>query len=133
VNKLYLELQEYIYLVQVFQTYVNVFFHSKYTRIIYILEIICGFCHKLSDYSLTTMTAHIRYQVTLYRTLGGRRATGAGFLRVCRFLLPIIIPQTLPNSSNLRRYIILAFTASLNKKQTNCKYFGISLTVLVEI
>jgi hypothetical protein len=80
-----------------------------------------GLCHKSSGYSLTTMTAYIQSQVTLCLTFGGQRAIGAEFLRVFRFLLPILIPYTLPHSSHLRHYIASRLTASLNKKQTNCK------------
>jgi hypothetical protein len=45
---------------------------------------------------LATAAARIRSQVTSYGICGGQNGTGAGFLRVLRFPLPILIPPTAP-------------------------------------
>jgi hypothetical protein len=44
-----------------------------------------------------TATARVRSQV---RSCGGQSGTGAGFLRVLRFPLPIYFPPTAPHSSS---------------------------------
>jgi hypothetical protein len=47
-----------------------------------------------------TAAARVRSQVRSCRICGGKCGTGAGFLRVLRFPLPILIPPTTPHSSS---------------------------------
>jgi hypothetical protein len=47
---------------------------------------------------LPTAMARVRAQVTSCGIRGGQSGTGAGFLRVLWFPLPIIIPQNAPSS-----------------------------------
>jgi hypothetical protein len=51
---------------------------------------------------LPTSMARVRARVRSSRICGGQRDTGAGFLRVLRFTLPILIPPTIPHSSIIR-------------------------------
>jgi hypothetical protein len=48
----------------------------------------------------STATAKVRAQVTYCGIFGEQSDTGAGFLVVLRFPLPIIIPPTAPHSSS---------------------------------
>jgi hypothetical protein len=48
-----------------------------------------------------TAAAQVRAQVRSCGICGGQNNTGAGFLRVLRFPLPILIPPTAPHSYNL--------------------------------
>jgi hypothetical protein len=50
---------------------------------------------------LPTAVARIRAQVKSCRICGGQSGTGAGFLRVVRFPLPILIPPNAPHSSSI--------------------------------
>jgi hypothetical protein len=49
---------------------------------------------------LPTAAARIRAQVSSYWICGRQRGTGAGFLRVLQFPLPVLIPPTAPHSSS---------------------------------
>jgi hypothetical protein len=49
---------------------------------------------------LPTAAAHVRSQVRSSGNYGEQSGTGAGFLRIIRFLLPIHIPPTGPHSSS---------------------------------
>jgi hypothetical protein len=50
-----------------------------------------------------TAAAQVRAQVRSCGICGGQSGTGASFLRVLRFPLPIIIPPTAPHSSSIIR------------------------------
>jgi hypothetical protein len=51
---------------------------------------------------LPTAATRVRAQLRSSGICGGQRGTGAGFLRVLRFPLPIFIPPTAPHSSVIR-------------------------------
>jgi hypothetical protein len=44
--------------------------------------------------------AQVRSQVMTYRTYCGKCGSGAGFLRVLGFPVPILVPRTAPHSSS---------------------------------
>jgi hypothetical protein len=52
--------------------------------------------------SFPTAAARVRSQVRSCGIYGGQSGTGAGFPRVLRFPLPILIPPTAPYSSIIR-------------------------------
>jgi hypothetical protein len=52
---------------------------------------------------LPTAAARFRAQVRSCGICGGQSGTAAGFLRVLRFALPILIPPTAPHSSSIIR------------------------------
>jgi hypothetical protein len=52
---------------------------------------------------LPTAAARVRSQVMSCGVCGGQSGTGAGFLRIPRFPLPILIPPTTPHSSSIIR------------------------------
>jgi hypothetical protein len=52
---------------------------------------------------LPTVAAQVPARVSSCRICGGQSATGAGFLRVPQFPLPILIPPTAPHSSSIIR------------------------------
>jgi hypothetical protein len=51
---------------------------------------------------LPTAAARVRSQVRSCEICGGQSSTGAGFIRVLQFPLPILIPPTTPHSSIIR-------------------------------
>jgi hypothetical protein len=51
---------------------------------------------------LPTAAALFPSQITLYWICGGQIGAGAGFLRVLRFPLPVLIPANAPHSSIIR-------------------------------
>jgi hypothetical protein len=66
---------------------------SNTVRAIVILSVIHG--HAIAQaisHWLPTAAAQVRSQVRSCKICGGQSGTGAGFLRVLRFPLPILIP-----------------------------------------
>jgi hypothetical protein len=59
-----------------------------------------GPCHSSAVSSrLPTAAARVQFQVRLCGICSGQSGTGAGFLRVLRFPLPILVPPNAPYSS----------------------------------
>jgi hypothetical protein len=56
--------------------------------------------HVLSFLSIPTAAARVRSRVWSSGICGGRSGAGAGFLRVLRFPMPILILHTIPQSSS---------------------------------
>jgi hypothetical protein len=65
---------------------------------------------------LPTEAARVRAQVKSCAICGGQSGTGAGFLRVLRFPLPIPIPPTAPHSSS--SIIRGCYNKSVNGRRT---------------
>jgi hypothetical protein len=63
---------------------------------------------------LRTSAVSVRARVRSCRIFGGERDTGAGFLRVLRFPLPILIPPKAPYSSIIRGW----YNTPINGRRT---------------
>jgi hypothetical protein len=63
---------------------------------------------------LPTAEARVRPQVRSCGICGRRSGSGAGFLRVLRFPLPVLIPPTAPHSSIIRDWIVADVPSGLS-------------------
>jgi hypothetical protein len=63
----------------------------------------CGAIAKAVSRRLPIAAARVRSPVRSCGMCGGQSGTGAGFLQVLRFPLPILIPPTTPHSSSVIR------------------------------
>jgi hypothetical protein len=57
--------------------------------------------HREDSRRLSNAAGRVRAQVRSCGICGGQSGIGAGFLRVLRFPLPILIPPTAPHSSTI--------------------------------
>jgi hypothetical protein len=60
-------------------------------------------CHSSGNRRLSTAAARVLSQVRSWGICGGQSGTGAGFLQVLGFPLPILIPPTASHSSSIIR------------------------------
>jgi hypothetical protein len=67
---------------------------------------------------LTTAVIRVRAQVRSCGICGAQSDSGTGFLRVIRFLLPILIPPTIPHSSYIIRDLYNRPVSGLRNKWT---------------
>jgi hypothetical protein len=85
------------------------------------------------SHRLPTAVARVRARVWSCGLCGKQSDTGAGFLRVRRFPLPVLIPLTAPHSSSsgadTRGQLVadvpsgLSFTPPQETKKTNCSCY----------
>jgi hypothetical protein len=69
-------------------------------KYLYLISLDCAIAQAVSR-RLPNAAARVRAQVRSCEICGGQSGTGAGFLQVLRFLLPIFIPPTDPHSSSI--------------------------------
>jgi hypothetical protein len=80
------------------------------------------------SHRLSTVAARVRSQVRSSGICGGQSGSRAGFLRVLRFPLPILIPSIAPHSLIIlpwTLYVVSLLTMSLQNKP-NHDFYNIS-------